>query len=152
MEEKNQNRRTIPVTITKDDEEKNFPSVYSAAKFYDVNSATIFYAIKGKNKFKRRSDKTSFQVFKTSSPTKTNDDCKERAKSSWSFLKIPFPNSWRKRDKIDYYDIKTTTDPRMKLQKSLDFLNSRPESYFSQIRNIMDDDPFDCDPPGFSNA
>ena len=48
MEEKNQNRKTIPVTVIKDDEEKNFPSVYSAAKFYDVNPATIFYAINGK--------------------------------------------------------------------------------------------------------
>ena len=48
--------------------------------------------------------------------------------------------------------MKTTTDPEVKIQKALNFLNSRPESHFSQIRNIMDVNPFNCDPPGFSNS
>ena len=151
MEEKNQKKK-IPVSIIqKNGEIKNFPSVASAAKFCDVNTHTIFYAIKKgkKNKFKGRKDRTFFQVFKIQPTLKTDDD-----KETNSFLQngVSFPDSWKKRDKIDYYDIKSTTDREMKLCKTLNFLDSRPESYFSQIRNMFDDNPFDCDPPRFSNS
>ena len=93
MEEKNQKKKIIPVSIIqKNGEIKNFPSVASASKFCDVNTHTIFYAInKGKkNKFTRRKDNTFFQVLKIQLPTpKTDDDCKEVSNSlppKWSFF------------------------------------------------------------------
>ena len=51
MEEK-QKTKSKPVTIIQSNgEKKDFPSVSSAAKFCDVNTHTIFYAIKkGKKK------------------------------------------------------------------------------------------------------
>ena len=145
MEEK-KNRKAIPETIIKDNGEKYFfQSVFAAAKFCNVSTATIFLTLKrGKNKFTRRSDKTSFEVFKTPD---------EKPNSFLGFCqKISFPDSWEKNDKYDFYKIKITTDPQMKIKKSINFLNSKLESHFSQIRNIMDDEPLKCDPPGFSNA
>ena len=71
MEEK-QKTKPKPVTIVQSNGEKiNFPSVSAASKFCDdVNTHTIFYALsKGKNKFTRRKDKVSFEVYENPKPT-----------------------------------------------------------------------------------
>ena len=70
MEEK-QKTMSIPLTIIQSNgEKKDFSSVSAASKFCDVNTHTIFYAFKkGKNRFTRRKDKVSFEVYETAKPS-----------------------------------------------------------------------------------
>ena len=98
-----------------------------------------------KNKFTRRKDKVSFEVYETTKPS--------FSQIPWAIKKqYAFPDSWNDKDKDEYFEIKTTTNPEMKLLKTLNFLNNRPESYFEHTHSEFANDPFRTDPPGFSNV
>ena len=145
---KKQRKPLRPVTIIQSNgEKKDFQSVSAAARFCYVNPPTIQYALsRGKNKFTKREDKVSFQVFDKSNPKPKLSKMPRGFKKQYAF-----PDSWSGKDKDEYFDMQNTEDDKIRLRKFVNFLRKK-ENDFEDPFSSFSLDPFRTDPPGFSNS